>query len=172
MSFVVVFYVTDVWREEVSTTATAILPYLFDFHLFCVDSISYTTRVRIFCRKLLFFELSIVVVVIEAHYITVWCDNVSMLFILPFKVISNWFEDAKYVERALPFRKGSTLVLLTDGVVECKSPTGELFGTERVESVLLQSRGAEDFMAKLKTALSVFSSGKYSDDVTVLAFDL
>ena len=86
--------------------------------------------------------------------------------------ISNWFDDAKYVERALPFRKGNTLVLLTDGVVECKSPTGELFGTERVESVLLQSRGAEDFMAKLKTALSVFSSGKYSDDVTVLAFDL
>ena len=86
--------------------------------------------------------------------------------------ISNWFESAKYVERALPFRTGDTLVLLTDGVTECKSPSGELFGTERAESVLLQSRNAEDFMSKLKQALAVFAGGKYSDDITVLAFDL
>ncbi len=86
--------------------------------------------------------------------------------------ISNWFDDAKYVERALPFRQGDTLVMLTDGVTECKSLTGELFGTERIESVLLQSRGAEDFMSKLKTALTVFSDGQFSDDITVLAFDL
>lgn len=86
--------------------------------------------------------------------------------------ISNWFENAQYIERVFPFRTGDMVVLLTDGVTECKSPTGELFGTERIESVLLQSRGAEDFMAKLKTALTVFSDGKFSDDVTVLAFDL
>jgi hypothetical protein len=86
--------------------------------------------------------------------------------------ISNWFDDAKYVERALPFRHGDTLVLLTDGVTECKSPSGELFGTERAESVLLQSRNAEDFTSKLKHALAVFAGGKYSDDITVLAFDL
>ncbi len=86
--------------------------------------------------------------------------------------ISNWFDDVKYFERALPFRRGDTLVLLTDGVTECKNNVGELFGTERVESVLLQSRSAEDFMSKLKTALAVFSGGTYSDDVTVLAFDL
>ena len=86
--------------------------------------------------------------------------------------ISNWFENASYTERVLPFSSGDTLVMLTDGVTECKNPTGELFGTERIESVLLQSRGAEDFMSKLKTTLTVFSDGKFSDDVTVLAFDL
>ena len=86
--------------------------------------------------------------------------------------ISNWFENAEYIERAIPFRAGDTLVLLTDGVTECKSLSGDLFGAERVESVLLQSRNAEDFMSKLKTALTVFSGGEFSDDVTVLAFDL
>ena len=86
--------------------------------------------------------------------------------------ISNWFDGVKYVEKAIPFRRGDTLVLLTDGVVECKNSVGELFGAERTESVLLQSRNAEDFMSKLKQALSVFSGGAYSDDVTVLAFDL
>ena len=93
MSFVVVFYVTDVWREEVSTTTTAILPYLFDFHLVCVDTISYTTRVGIFCWAFEFFEFCIIVMVVETHYITVRCDYTSVLFILPFEIISYRFEE-------------------------------------------------------------------------------
>jgi serine phosphatase RsbU (regulator of sigma subunit) len=62
--------------------------------------------------------------------------------------------------------------MLTDGVKECKNPSGEQFGIERAESVLLQSRNAEDFVAKIRAALSVFSGGTYSDDVTATAFDL
>ena len=68
--------------------------------------------------------------------------------------------------------KGDVLVLLTDGVTECANSAGEQFGIERAESVLLQSRGAEDFIGKLKTALTVFSGGAFSDDITAIAFDL
>lgn len=80
--------------------------------------------------------------------------------------------DFVYEERELPFAKGDVLVLLTDGVTECANSAGELFGIERAESVLLQSRGAEDFIGKLKTALTVFSGGTFSDDITAIAFDL
>ena len=64
------------------------------------------------------------------------------------------------------------MVVLTDGVTECANSAGDLFGIERAESVLLQSHGAEDFISKLKTALTVFSGGKFSDDITAIAFDL
>ena len=90
----------------------------------------------------------------------------------PAPPISNWFGDYEYTEREMPFEKGDILVLLTDGVTECKNQRGELFGIERTESVLHQSRNAEDFIGKLKTALSVFSGGTFSDDVTAVAFDL
>lgn len=86
--------------------------------------------------------------------------------------ISNWVENATYEEKELPFESGDLLVLLTDGVTECMNAKGELFGIERTESVLMQSRGAEDFIGKLKTALGVFSGGKFSDDITAIAFDL
>jgi hypothetical protein len=36
----------------------------------------------------------------------------------------------------------------------------------------MQSHSAEDFIAKLKGALTVFSGGKFTDDITVVAFDL
>ena len=90
----------------------------------------------------------------------------------PAPPISTWRPDFSYRESELPYETGDLLVLLTDGVTECMNAKGEQFGIERAESVLLQSRSAEDFIGKLKTALSVFSGGTFSDDVTAIAFDL
>lgn len=90
----------------------------------------------------------------------------------PAPPISNWFSDFSYKENELPFEQGDILVLLTDGVTECVNAKGEQFGIERAESVLMQSHGAEDFIGKLRSALTVFSGGKFSDDITAIAFEL
>ncbi len=90
----------------------------------------------------------------------------------PAPPISNWMADYEYEEKEMSFEKGDILALLTDGVTECKNSVGELFGIERAESVLMQSRSAEDFIGKLKSALQVFSGGDLSDDITAIAFDL
>ncbi|MBQ8291447.1 MAG: SpoIIE family protein phosphatase [Clostridia bacterium] len=90
----------------------------------------------------------------------------------PAPPISNWIPDFAYSEKEFPYEQGDLLVLLTDGVTECLNAKGEQFGIERTESVLMQSRNAEDFIGKLKTALTVFSGGSFSDDVTAIAFDL
>lgn len=90
----------------------------------------------------------------------------------PAPPVSNWFSEYQYTEKELPYEKGDLLALVTDGVTECMNAKGELFGIERTESVLMQSHSAEDFIGKLKTALGVFSGGKFSDDITAIAFDL
>ncbi len=90
----------------------------------------------------------------------------------PAPPVSNWVQDYPYVEREMPFEKGDILVMLTDGITECVNSAKEQFGIERVESVLLQSHGAEDFIGKLKSALTVFCGGKFTDDITAVAFDL
>ena len=91
---------------------------------------------------------------------------------LPSPPISNWMKDFEYQEKPFPFERGDILALLTDGVTECMNASGEQFGIERAESVLLQSRNAEDFIGKIRAALTVFSGGTFSDDVTAIAFDL
>jgi sigma-B regulation protein RsbU (phosphoserine phosphatase) len=90
----------------------------------------------------------------------------------PAPPISNWMDGFTYEEKEFPYTRGSLLALITDGVTECVNGKGELFGIERAESVLMQSRNAEDFIGKLRSALSVFSGGKFSDDITAIAFDL
>lgn len=90
----------------------------------------------------------------------------------PAPPISNWMPEFDYVERELPFNRGDILVMCTDGVTECTNVAGEQFGIERLESVLLQSINAEDFISKIKAALNVYCGGNYSDDITAVAFDL
>ncbi len=90
----------------------------------------------------------------------------------PAPPISNWMADFEYQERELPFEKGDILALVTDGVTECVNAKGELFGVERAENVLMQSHNAEDFIGKLRAALTVFSGGSFSDDITAITFDL
>lgn len=90
----------------------------------------------------------------------------------PAPPISTWMTDYEYCEQEIPFSEGDILVMITDGVTECVNSAGEQFGIERVESVLLQSHSAEDFVAKLKAALGVYCGGKFTDDITAVAFDL
>ena len=90
----------------------------------------------------------------------------------PAPPVSTWMPDYEYEEKELPFEKGDILALVTDGVTECLNAKGEQFGIQRTESVLMQSRSAEDFIGKLRGALGVFSGGTFSDDITAIAFDL
>lgn len=90
----------------------------------------------------------------------------------PAPPVSNWIEGYVYAEKSMPYSAGDILVLLSDGVTECPNTAGERFGVERAESVLMQSANAEDFIGKLKNALTVFSGGKFNDDITAVAFDL
>lgn len=90
----------------------------------------------------------------------------------PAPPVSNWIADYRYAEKTMPYEAGDLLVLLSDGVTECANTAGERFGIERAESVLMQSACAEDFIGKLKNALTVFCGGKFGDDITAMAFDL
>ena len=90
----------------------------------------------------------------------------------PAPPISTWMTDYEYCEKEMSFQEGDILAMITDGVTECVNSAGEQFGIARTESVLLQSHSAEDFITKLKAALRVFCGGKFSDDVTAVAFDL
>jgi serine phosphatase RsbU (regulator of sigma subunit) len=66
---------------------------------------------------------------------------------------------AAYSESAFYFAPGDTLTLLSDGVVEARNPSGELFGFERTAAISNQSAEA--------IARAALGHGQ-EDDVTVL----
>ena len=85
--------------------------------------------------------------------------------------VSNWFDNPRYFEDAIPYKKGDILALLTDGVTECKNERGEMFGVEGAIRTLSYARTGEEFIKDLETNLKNFCHN-LNDDITAIAFDL
>lgn len=85
--------------------------------------------------------------------------------------VSNWFDNPSYFEDTIRYKKGDILVLLTDGVTECKNDRGEMFGADGAIKTLSVSRTAEEFIRNLEDNLKSFCKN-LDDDITAIAFDL
>jgi sigma-B regulation protein RsbU (phosphoserine phosphatase) len=70
-----------------------------------------------------------------------------------------------------PLERGSTMVLLTDGILDAAGPSGERFGEERLQSVLRAASGEPStLVAELTAAVSHFTgNAPQADDITCLA---
>lgn len=77
-----------------------------------------------------------------------------------------------YSEREIQLSPGDLLFFYTDGCVEMESETGEMFGTERLESLVAgAARGsAEQVLATVEGAIAEFRGGRdLYDDATMMA---
>ena len=68
--------------------------------------------------------------------------------------------------------EGSSLLLFTDGMTDCRNPAGEAFGLERIQDAFLNLRGLpgqEVCDRLLKTLLDYQQGASQDDDVTLVA---
>lgn len=92
----------------------------------------------------------------------------------PGMALGLW-EDIALDEREIVLPEGSTLLLFTDGMTDCRDPKGEAFGIKRITQKLseLTKNNAQqtcDFM--LETLKSFQNGAKQDDDVTLVAIHL
>jgi sigma-B regulation protein RsbU (phosphoserine phosphatase) len=80
-----------------------------------------------------------------------------------------------YDERRVELSAGDLLFFYTDGCVEAEGPTGEMFGTARLESLLpagQRETGAET-LARVEGAITQFRAGREpSDDATMMVVNV
>lgn len=80
--------------------------------------------------------------------------------------------DVPFAAKSITLERGDQLIAFTDGVVEAHSPTGEVYGGERLREVLrgLAGRPAAELVKGLLDALADFTrQGEPHDDLTMLA---
>jgi sigma-B regulation protein RsbU (phosphoserine phosphatase) len=80
------------------------------------------------------------------------------------------FRDSGYEERELALMHGDRLVLFTDGVSEATDADGEMFGEERIEELVADSRelDARELQQTIVDAATSFSRGELEDDLTLV----
>jgi sigma-B regulation protein RsbU (phosphoserine phosphatase) len=81
---------------------------------------------------------------------------------------------AEYPVVEMPFSRGDRVVLYTDGLVEAARADGEMFGVERLSTLLGRSPDDPDaLLSELVAAASEFTgrAGRaFDDDCTLIAF--
>jgi hypothetical protein len=82
--------------------------------------------------------------------------------------------DFPYDEGTVTLNRGDLLVMYTDGVVELKNTSGEMFGIDRLKDTLRAHRGqlAEGVRDSIMEALIRFGGGNVEDDVTLLVLSM
>jgi sigma-B regulation protein RsbU (phosphoserine phosphatase) len=81
------------------------------------------------------------------------------------------FNDIPLEKRQIDVAPGDLLVFYTDGVSEAMNKTGQMFGQERLQSILMEnaSAGAEQVCQAVLKALEDFTDDTPpSDDMTLL----
>jgi serine phosphatase RsbU (regulator of sigma subunit) len=97
--------------------------------------------------------------------------KVSRLTHQPGMALGLW-DDIILDENKLDLKKGSLLIMFTDGMTDCRNPKGEPFGLERTKTALanLEKIDAQSGCNALFETLMKFQDGsKQDDDVTLVA---
>lgn len=84
--------------------------------------------------------------------------------------VLGWFDDPGTATTSVQLEPGDRLLLYTDGLLDAKSPAGEVFGEHRFEQVLLQlaSLRSQDLAERVVEEVERFAAGKLEDDLTMV----
>ena len=84
------------------------------------------------------------------------------------------FADEVYVEGRASMADGATLLLYTDGAIEARNATGEMFGEERLAELMVRLLGtpAHELPERLFHTIMEFTDDRLDDDLALLALSL
>ena len=96
-------------------------------------------------------------------------------FILEGNVPVGIIPNAKYESVSLNYLPGDRIFIYSDGITECASVTGEMFGSERLRLFVEENRGLKiaDVLAQLDQQITSWHGGNdFEDDISLLALEL
>ena len=78
-------------------------------------------------------------------------------------------EDGDYQDYKIELNKGEAIYLISDGIIESRNPESEKeYGKERLIDVISSLTADEDPLEKIKRDFSIYTSGKFEDDTSLL----
>jgi len=99
------------------------------------------------------------------------CRDGSMEELLPTGIILGAVENREYTSRTIGISAGDVVVLYTDGVTEATNNQVEMFGEERLQTIIRENAvlPSHKILEKILASVETFSSGEPQfDDITLM----
>ena len=85
------------------------------------------------------------------------------------KPVTNYFDEVNYDEKIAEFKPGDKILLITDGITECRNINGEEFGEERVRDLF--QKNPDNILKAIEEEVYEFSGTDKFDDMCALLID-
>jgi PAS domain S-box-containing protein len=99
------------------------------------------------------------------------CSDGSMEELLPTGIILGAVENREYTSRTIGIGTGDIVVLYTDGVTEATNSSSEMFGEERLQTIIRQNAllPSHAILEKILASVETFTRGEPQfDDITLM----
>ena len=99
------------------------------------------------------------------------CRDGSMEELLPTGIILGAVENREYTSRTIGIGPGDVVVLYTDGVTEATNHQFEMFGEERLQTIIRENTllSSHNILEKILASVETFSGGEPQfDDITLM----
>lgn len=84
----------------------------------------------------------------------------------------GFMEDGSFEDVTKTLKNGDSVFMLTDGIMESRSPSGEPFGPSKFPQILKETNSHEDDFNKVKLEFESFTRGQFEDDVSMINIKL
>ncbi len=81
-------------------------------------------------------------------------------------------EDGKFEDAAINLNSGDSIFIVTDGLLDSRSPKGETYGEQKFYQVLSTTNSHDDDFEKIKADFESFTGGQFDDDISMINIKL
>jgi sigma-B regulation protein RsbU (phosphoserine phosphatase) len=90
-------------------------------------------------------------------------------FVLSHGLLLGFNETSEYENQLIQLRKGESLFLFTDGIIESRNSDGEQFEKERLLHVIDNTTDKNDILGIIKKEFTDFTNNRFEDDLSIVS---
>lgn len=76
--------------------------------------------------------------------------------------------EGNYQDIVIEMSTGDSLFLLTDGIIETRNKSGEMFGEERLLNLISETASDENFLTNIQNSIRGYSNDMFEDDISMI----
>lgn len=83
-------------------------------------------------------------------------------------LLLGFAEDGNFQDVSVDLKKGDSIFMVTDGIMESRNHHGEQFGIQKFQQILSEANSHENDLCKIREEFELFTGGQFEDDVSMI----
>lgn len=84
-------------------------------------------------------------------------------------LLLGFVQEGNYQDILIKMKKDDVLFVLTDGIIETRNNSGEIFGEERLANIITETSSDVDYIDNVQNSIRTYSNDLFEDDISMIS---